>query len=236
MDTEIIREYLKETPYLLECASDGEAAWYLLDAEPERFDAIILDRVMPQLSGIEDCCAGFDWRRYLDFDPERMFHAGIAPADTAEKRQNKAVNPEPPLVDWTALRQRFESSPGFVPRLLQTAINSQRDTPGRIRATAASGELDAFFRLTHAIKGFAGNLCAEPLREQADRLCEQARGGDHGALDSADALASALECLLKELARQVETSTADRRDAVGQQRAREGDKAPRHSDETSPPG
>ncbi|MBK5969159.1 MULTISPECIES: response regulator [Thiorhodovibrio] len=53
VDTAIIREFLHDTPYQLEFAGNGEAAWVLLDAEPERFDAIILDRVMPGLGGID---------------------------------------------------------------------------------------------------------------------------------------------------------------------------------------
>ena len=53
VDTEIIREFLHTTPYDADYAGDGASAWARLDAEPERFDAVILDRVMPQLSGID---------------------------------------------------------------------------------------------------------------------------------------------------------------------------------------
>ncbi|MBK5967426.1 MULTISPECIES: response regulator [Thiorhodovibrio] len=53
VDTEIIREFLHNTPYEADYAADGATAWARLNADPEHFDALILDRIMPELSGID---------------------------------------------------------------------------------------------------------------------------------------------------------------------------------------
>jgi CheY-like chemotaxis protein/HPt (histidine-containing phosphotransfer) domain-containing protein/anti-sigma regulatory factor (Ser/Thr protein kinase) len=103
-------------------------------------------------------------------------------------------------IDWDALNRRFAGSPGLVARLARAALESESESAAQLRAIAAAGDLDAFFRKTHALKGLAANLCAEPLREEAHRCCEQARAGDAQVLDCVEALAKQLEALLDELA------------------------------------
>ena len=49
----IVAEFLAGHGYCLEEAEDGEQAWQLLSALPERFDAVLLDRMMPGIDGIE---------------------------------------------------------------------------------------------------------------------------------------------------------------------------------------
>jgi CheY-like chemotaxis protein len=53
LNLEIISEFLDGEAYTLSLASSGEQAWALLDAQPQGFDAVILDRMMPGMSGIE---------------------------------------------------------------------------------------------------------------------------------------------------------------------------------------
>ena len=48
----VIAEFLRDADCTLTCAADGIEAWERLDAEPARFDALILDRLMPRLDGI----------------------------------------------------------------------------------------------------------------------------------------------------------------------------------------
>ncbi|WP_295441181.1 response regulator [uncultured Thiodictyon sp.] len=48
----VIAEFLRDADCALTCAADGIEAWERLDAEPARFDALILDRLMPRLDGI----------------------------------------------------------------------------------------------------------------------------------------------------------------------------------------
>ncbi len=50
---EIISEYLDGLDYELVMASSGEQSWSMLQAEPHRFQAVLLDRMMPGINGIE---------------------------------------------------------------------------------------------------------------------------------------------------------------------------------------
>ncbi len=50
---EIIQGYLEDEDYLLESASDGVEAWEKLEREPEGYDIVLLDRMMPRMSGME---------------------------------------------------------------------------------------------------------------------------------------------------------------------------------------
>lgn len=50
---EIIEEYLDGEGYTLIAAEDGQDAWTKLEAEPNKFDVILLDRMMPKLNGME---------------------------------------------------------------------------------------------------------------------------------------------------------------------------------------
>ncbi|WPL16967.1 Chemotaxis protein CheY [Thiorhodovibrio winogradskyi] len=49
----LILELLGREGWSAETASDGLEAWERLDAEPERYDLVILDRMMPRMDGIE---------------------------------------------------------------------------------------------------------------------------------------------------------------------------------------
>ena len=50
---EILAEHLLDAGYLIETAEDGEAAWTKLTAGGDRYDAVLLDRMMPGLNGME---------------------------------------------------------------------------------------------------------------------------------------------------------------------------------------
>jgi len=49
----IIRRYLQHDDFNIVSASDGQEAWDLLKETPEAFDAVILDRMMPRVNGME---------------------------------------------------------------------------------------------------------------------------------------------------------------------------------------
>jgi len=49
---EIIEEFLSDEPYALTMASDGAEAWDILQLDPDRFSAILLDRMMPNMDGM----------------------------------------------------------------------------------------------------------------------------------------------------------------------------------------
>lgn len=50
---EILTEHLENSGYLVEPAYDGQEAWDILQNENVRFDAILLDRMMPRMNGME---------------------------------------------------------------------------------------------------------------------------------------------------------------------------------------
>ncbi|MEE9342069.1 MAG: response regulator [Gammaproteobacteria bacterium] len=49
----IIEEYLDGEDFIIEMAEDGESAWTTLEANPDKYDVVLLDRMMPGISGIE---------------------------------------------------------------------------------------------------------------------------------------------------------------------------------------
>ncbi|MDD5388840.1 MAG: response regulator [Gallionellaceae bacterium] len=50
---EILLENLSDAGYAVDSAVEGDTAWALLAANPERYHAILLDRMMPGIDGIE---------------------------------------------------------------------------------------------------------------------------------------------------------------------------------------
>lgn len=49
----IVRDYLADQGFCLEEAADARTAWNMLAQSPERFDAVLLDRMMPDMDGLE---------------------------------------------------------------------------------------------------------------------------------------------------------------------------------------
>lgn len=49
----LISKFLEGCDYQLELANSGEEAWELLQAAPGKFDAVLLDRIMPGIDGME---------------------------------------------------------------------------------------------------------------------------------------------------------------------------------------
>ena len=52
-NVEILVEHLEEKGYQLETAGNGLEAWELLERAPDRFHAVLLDRMMPEMDGLE---------------------------------------------------------------------------------------------------------------------------------------------------------------------------------------
>lgn len=53
LNLEIISEYLTDFDYQISTAEDGEIAWQMLETSPEIYDVILLDRMMPNMSGMQ---------------------------------------------------------------------------------------------------------------------------------------------------------------------------------------
>lgn len=50
---EIIKEFLDDENYALFTAENGEDAWNQLETNPDKFDVVLLDRMMPKLDGMQ---------------------------------------------------------------------------------------------------------------------------------------------------------------------------------------
>ncbi len=83
INLEIIAEFLEGTPYSLSFAADGVEAWERLDAAPRDWDALILDRLMPRLDGIELAQRMVADGRFEDL-PIVMQTAAVSAAQVAE--------------------------------------------------------------------------------------------------------------------------------------------------------
>lgn len=53
VNREILMELLGDAGYQVVSAEDGQSGWEALAAEPERFSAVLLDRVLPGMDGLE---------------------------------------------------------------------------------------------------------------------------------------------------------------------------------------
>jgi CheY-like chemotaxis protein/anti-sigma regulatory factor (Ser/Thr protein kinase) len=53
LNLEIVSEYLSESDYKISTAEDGVIAWDMLSNAPNDFDVILLDRMMPNMNGME---------------------------------------------------------------------------------------------------------------------------------------------------------------------------------------
>lgn len=83
VNLEIIGEYLEDEPFELTMACNGEEAWAFLDANPTGFNAVVLDRMMPGMSGI-DLLKKLKADPRLDHLPVIMQTAAAAPEQVAE--------------------------------------------------------------------------------------------------------------------------------------------------------
>lgn len=53
INVDLLLEYLKDTGYSIDTAQDGQSAWEMLEADPDRYGVVILDRMMPRMDGIK---------------------------------------------------------------------------------------------------------------------------------------------------------------------------------------
>lgn len=95
-----------------------------------------------------------------------------------------------PVIDPEAIASLRDLSPGDDSFLLEIIQTYSEDTPKRIeeaRAAFAAGDLAAFIRAAHTIKGSSSNLGAERLRRTAERYEHGARKNGLAGLEQAAA-------------------------------------------------
>lgn len=86
INREILYEYLAEAGYELAQAENGEEGWEILDRSLQPFDAILLDRMMPRLNGMQLLARIKADRRFKHL-PVIFQTAAANPSDIAEGLQ-----------------------------------------------------------------------------------------------------------------------------------------------------
>ncbi len=79
------------------------------------------------------------------------------------------------------------------------ASRASAAAPAELRAACAAADLPLLARVAHKVKGTAGDLSAEPLREQARAAELAARAGGADAVQKNLGLADAVDAFLAEL-------------------------------------
>ena len=177
MNLEIIAEHLEETNYTLEFAANGAQAWAHLDADPAGFDLVLLDRMMPVMSGME-LLAKLNGDQRFRHMPVVMQTAAAAKEQVAEGLRQGA---------YYYLTKPFE-------RVVLLAIVEAALEQGRIRNSFLNERLDyatlcnAEFRFrtleeANRLAGFMARLT--PVPEQSILgLCElMINAVEHGNLE-----------------------------------------------------
>ena len=177
---DLTREYLERQGLVVTQVADGEAG--LREARRTRFDAVLLDLMLPGRSGLEVCQ---ELRRLSDV-PVIMITARGEEADRvlglelgADDYVPKPFSPRELLARVRAVVRRARGQAG--PAVGETlCVGDLVLDPGRRSATLAGTELDLTayeFSLLHALAARAGRVLS---REQ---LMELARGSAEESFD-----------------------------------------------------
>jgi CheY-like chemotaxis protein len=159
---EIITEYLEDAEYQLSTAENGAIAWQMLESEPQSFDVIVLDRMMPEMDGME-VLARMKEHPELRHCPVILQTARAARDDVLEGMQAGAYYylTKPfeedmlfSVVD-AAVRERFQY------KELQLELEQSTQTLGLMDSASFS-----FQTLDHArsLASLVANACPEPSR------------------------------------------------------------------------
>jgi HPt (histidine-containing phosphotransfer) domain-containing protein len=109
------------------------------------------------------------------------------------------VTPQSRLFDWNALVGKLGGDEVFVRTLLGIALRSSQELPDELRAASAQADFSALARIAHKVKGTAGDLVADSLRDRARDTEIAARASSPDAVVLGLQLADALDALLAEL-------------------------------------
>lgn len=114
--------------------------------------------------------------------------------------------PEPPAVDWTAMRRRYANNSQLINQLTALTLSTHGPVPTQLRELAQQArDLATIGQLAHDLKSLGGNLCAPRVSQLAIRVVQSARAGQTEAFAQANELAAALDAMLEALRAQAQT-------------------------------
>jgi histidine phosphotransfer protein HptB len=99
------------------------------------------------------------------------------------------------LVDLAKLRVRFDDDEELLEEIFRVFIAEAPDRRGNIRAALDNGDMVRLSGLAHSLKGVAGTMYAEELRQAALALEMAAKVGGTGEI--ADLVATLLDTLAR---------------------------------------
>lgn len=103
------------------------------------------------------------------------------------------------IIDWNALSARYSGRQAFIDKLIDVLLESQAETPAKLRHAASVRDFEAIRFIAHNLKGMAGNIESIRLRTLALQVEEASRTGQENAPESAERLAGVLAELLGHL-------------------------------------
>jgi CheY-like chemotaxis protein len=104
--------------------------------------------------------------------------------------------PDPAVIDWDALLERFSGRQAFIDTLIATTLTVTADKVAALRAAINSNDLEAIAYVAHGLKGMAANMKARQVHELGIETEAAARSSQAEALILAERLAIATETLM----------------------------------------
>jgi len=107
--------------------------------------------------------------------------------------------PDPSMIDWQALRARFNGRQAFIDKLVSTTLMSNMGRAAALRNAARQNDFETVACIAHDLKGMAGNMKAQPIYALGAETEAAARAGKAETAILAERLAAASETLMAEL-------------------------------------
>jgi HPt (histidine-containing phosphotransfer) domain-containing protein len=111
--------------------------------------------------------------------------------------EDHAIVPLP--IDWDAFFHRCMKRQPLLDKVMRSVLGTQSETPEKLRQAAVASDFEALAFTAHNLKGIAGMIEAQALRETAEELMLAAREQRREAAALAEKTAMALEKVLTEL-------------------------------------
>ncbi|MDP2809482.1 MAG: PAS domain S-box protein [Rhodocyclaceae bacterium] len=204
--TRHIHEIAPELPVI------GLTAHAMAEARVKCLASGMVDHVTKPVDPGELVATILRWARRKEAAAETADAVSLSPGEPAtpsslagegrgEGEKMPAVSPAPTfaVIDRAALDLRFNGRTAFIRKLVQTVLDSDSETPAKLRLLAETGDFAGLVFLAHSLKGLAGNLEASTVRELAAQLEKAATDRDAQALLLAHQLETRVTQMLDEL-------------------------------------
>lgn len=162
VNIEILLVYLEESGYELDTAQDGQQAWEMLEARPDHYDVLILDRMMPRMNGME-VLARVKAHPVLQSLPVILQTALAAKEEILEGMQAGAYYYLTKPFDEALLQSVLNTAVGD--RLRYRRLQQESNVAGRCFGLMLEGQFR--FRTLEAARDLANvlaNACPDPRR------------------------------------------------------------------------